>query len=144
MEILERLPNQISGIGYFVKAYLSPAQWMKIDDLLDEGWNGLTYKEVAERLIIDWLQGMRSELIEMGLSQEDATDKGYYPGLFRKIFPKKPSQTKNDLRMDQPLVVELFSIPAYWIDELAKRKKYGENREDVVNKGLEFMLDKIT
>lgn len=141
--IEERLPNQISGIGYKVNIYLSIDQWFKLDDLLERGFHGSTYKETAEILLIRWLQLLKSEFLADGLNIEDATDKGYYPAIFRRSFPKKPKSKEEEMQLDQPLEIELFSVPAYWIDEMAKKRKHGSNREDIANKGLEIMLNSI-
>lgn len=137
----ERLPNQISGIGYRVNAYLSIDQWFALDNLLESGFYGSTYKETAEILLIRWLQMQKSGFLADGLNAEDATDKGYYPTIFKRSFPKKPKSKEEEKRLDQPLEIELFSIPAYWVDEMVKKRRHGSNREDIVNKGLEIMLN---
>ena len=137
MQTIERLPGQLEGIGYYVNAWLSIDCLFGLERVLFYGF-GRNYPESAENRLQKWIFANALSLRELDITGEDSNNKGYTPISFRNFLKRKPSS--NFVDPSQPLKIEAYGFPAYAIDELAKRKMYGNDREEVVSELIKLGL----
>ncbi|MEK6915729.1 MAG: hypothetical protein AABW89_04285 [Nanoarchaeota archaeon] len=135
---MERLTNQVEGIGYSVDVALNYLMKERLIHLFEDGLHGLTLSETAQRLFNEkWILQMSPELSTMGIEMDVAQRRGYCPSRFLDSDLEAEFQdSEGSLRMD------FYGLPAFVIDELVKRELYGETREEVVRRGLESVLNR--
>jgi hypothetical protein len=133
---VERLPGQISGIGFVVPVRFQEPYVGWIADLVNSQMFGHSSTDVAERLLCDWFLQRRDNLSKWGITLADAKKRGYCPVKFRGV--KEPKFC--NVHQRQPLRIKVYGQPAYRVDELARLGMYGTTREEVVRRGVESQI----
>src|SRR3989344_4502672 len=111
---VERLPGQVSGIGFIVPVRFREPYVGWIADLVNSQMFGHSSTAVAERMLCDWFLERRDGLAKLGIVLEDAEVKGYCPIKFRNVREPKFC----NVHQKQPLRIQVYGQPAYRVDEL--------------------------
>lgn len=133
---IERLPGQTSGRGFVVSVTFRDPYLTWIADLVDSQMFGASSRGVAERMLCDWFLERKPNLELLGITFDQAEEKGYLPVKFRNV---RKSRYCN-VHQKQPLRIQVYGPPAYRVDELVRLGLFGTTRAEVVRRGIESQI----